>query len=135
MNEEQCRSVLVELGSAFPKSKPLGTMEDQIGLWMRHFRPIDIDDMIKAVMRIVDRESYFPTIKEFGQALQAVTDRPLPTTQCQCDGIGYYEVTHGQWIPCPSCLPGTNRRWSEGHFAKGHASLWVRPAPKLAATA
>jgi len=45
MNEEQCRSVLVELGSAFPKSKPLGTMDDQIGLWMRHFRPIDIEDV------------------------------------------------------------------------------------------
>lgn len=120
MNEEQCRSVLVELGNAFPKSRPLGTMDDQVGLWLRHYRPIPIDDMIKAVMRIVDRETYFPTIKEFGVALQAVTDAPLPTGACQCDGIGYYEVTRGNWIPCPACLPGTNRRWTEGHFAPGH---------------
>jgi hypothetical protein len=120
MNEEQCRSVLVELGSAFPKSKPLGTMEDQIGLWMRHFRPVDMDDMIKAVLRLIDRETFFPTIKEFGKYLQMVTDKPLPTSECQCDGLGYYEVTKGQWIPCPGCLPVTNRRWAEGHFAKGH---------------
>lgn len=120
MNEEQCRSVLVELGNAFPKSKPLGTIDDQVALWMRHYRPIDIDDMIKAVMRIIDREQYFPTIREFGVALQAVTNKALPSDACQCDGIGYYEVTKGQWIPCPACLPGTNRRWAEGHFAPGH---------------
>lgn len=129
MNEEQCRGVLIELGSAFPKTKPLGTMEEQVTLWMRHFRHVDIEEMIPTVMRIVDREQFFPTIKEFARTLSSITDRPLDGAECMCDGIGYYEATKGQWIPCPGCLPETHRRWADGHFEPGH---WCDECAKVA---
>lgn len=120
MNESQCREVLVELGSAFPKSKPLGSIDDQVKLWMRHFRGVSIDDMIKTVENWVASGSFFPTIKEFQKHLKAIADVESSDAICHCDGTGYYEVAPRQWIPCPSCLPSTNRRWSEGHFAPGH---------------
>ena len=128
MNEEQCRGILIEMGNAFPKSKPLGTIDEQATLWMRHFRHVDVEDMIDTVMRIVDREQFFPTIKEFARTLSALTDRPLDGAECMCDGTGYYEATKGNWIPCPGCLPETNRRWAEGHFAPGH---WCEECAKV----
>ena len=121
MNETQCREVLVELGSAFPKSKPLGTMEDQVRLWMRYFRPVSIDDMIKATAWFIERNQFFPTIKEFTTALTNAAGVEAPSDQCQCDGPGWYEPSKGAGlIPCPACLPETHRRWAEGHFAPGH---------------
>lgn len=121
MNESQCREVLVELGSAFPKSKPLGTMDDQIKLWMRYFRPVHIDDMIKAVTWYTEREQYFPTIREFTVALTNAADIEAPTEMCRCDGPGWYEPVKGKgMIPCPACLPETHRRWADGHMEPGH---------------
>lgn len=129
MDEGQCREVLVELGSAFPKSKPLGTIDDQVKLWMRHFRGVSIDDMILTVADWTSTQSFFPTIKEWQKHLKVIAEVESSDAICQCDGIGYYEVAARQWVPCPACLPATNQRWAGGHFAPGH---WCEECSKTA---
>lgn len=120
MNPAECRRVLVELNNAFPATRNLGSMDDQVALWMQKFGPISIEDMSAAVLRWIDTSTTMPTVRQFRVALEAGLETSLPDADCMCDGTGYYEAAPRQWIPCPACLPSTSRRWSEGHYAPGH---------------
>lgn len=121
MTEAEARLFIEELRLAFPASKPQADTETEAALWVRDFGNVDALAMTKAVTDAIDASRYYPTLKEMRKRLERVGAAGLPKEGCRCeDGVGYYEAAPRQWIPCPACLPSTNRRWSEGHFAPGH---------------
>jgi len=120
MTEAEARLFIEELRLAFPASKPQGDIDSEVALWIRDFGNVDATDMAKAVIETTNASRYYPTLKEMRKRLERIGSLGLPREGCRCDGTGYYEAAPRQWIPCPACLPSTNRRWSEGHFAPGH---------------
>ncbi|HVE28312.1 MAG TPA: hypothetical protein VNC22_23050 [Sporichthya sp.] len=120
MTEDEAHDFIAEMRLAFPASKPVATIDEEVALWIRDFGNVAPEEMAKAVTVAIDQSRYYPTLKEMRKRLERLGAASLPREGCRCDGVGYYEAAPRQWIPCPSCLPAGFQRWSEGHWGADH---------------